>query len=806
MTVAQDYLNHKVAVYRNAADTKGVDRTLRSILEDMRDGKLAGPVADVRRLHQVIPALPDGLLPDDREGIATWKQQDPDTHGIWNKASTKYSAAKRTLPAFITAGTFRPGHRHGETPPPTHLQHFPDCPSGLLEHSGMTIVDLDHLAAHGADQELLLAQFAGHPAVIGAFVSPSDDGIKAIVAVDPVPWDDESHVRGWAGGRDALASIYPYIDESGKNISRLCYQSDHSGCYVAPDDKVITPAKMAEPEPAPEPAARPRREPTLDEVRAALDYLAAQGVGADDTRLVAVGTCMKSRNHSFQEFDEWAAAAGCSCTNRGTRWNSFKDSGNGYSVIIGMAVKLGWKKGGANKDAVTLVDALRKLGLEIRFNSRSLKSEVLPITEEGSAIVTTWGKAAQTQPNGWTILQSAQAANLRARIARANKYLADNGQQYPLRFSREEWREANLDLSATTYVDPFQEWLESQSLPAWDGQDRWARILTEGYGVIPGEDHTLEYLAHAGKLLVIPCVGRLYEPGAEASTMTVLIGKEGIGKSLGLKALFPYEWRLRWFSDSITLRVSDKELLEKVAGFILLEIAELAGMMREEQERVKNILSSRQDVARLAYREDSEAFPRRFHWCGSANDEGHGVLPDSAENRRFWPVNIPPNCTRDRVLQWFGANHLQLWAQALVEWKAKGIMAWLNPEELEPERLDAAAAQRRTAAGSTDLGDAIEALDRTLLDKGNSMAQLLWEIQTFGKGPRGDGSAPLGLAEVAAKMASGPGAGIAKAVAKELRRRGWTRATGNQERGRAARGKSFWWPPADGQSKNVKMS
>ncbi len=39
----------------------------------------------------------------------------------------------------------------------------------------------------------------------------------------------------------------------------------------------------------------------------------------------------------------------------------------------------------------------------------------------------------------------------------------------------------------------------------------------------------------------------------------------------------------------------------------------------------------------------------------------------------------------------------------MVEWKAKGIKAWLNPEELEPERLDAAAAQRRTAAGSTDL-------------------------------------------------------------------------------------------------------
>ena len=92
----------------------------------------------------------------------------------------------------------------------------------------MVIEDLDHLAAHGADLELLMEQFAAHPAVIGAFVSPSDDGLKVIMAVDPVPWDDESHVRGWAGGRDALAGLYTDIDEAGKNISRMCYQSDCS--------------------------------------------------------------------------------------------------------------------------------------------------------------------------------------------------------------------------------------------------------------------------------------------------------------------------------------------------------------------------------------------------------------------------------------------------------------------------------------------------------------------------------------------------------------------------------------------------
>ena len=118
MTLARDYLNRQISVYRNAADTKkGVDRTVRSVLEDIRDGKLAVLVANVRRLHQAIPALPDGLLPDDRKGLADWKKADPAARGIWDKASKKYNAAKSRLLPFIIAGTFRPGHRHGETPP-----------------------------------------------------------------------------------------------------------------------------------------------------------------------------------------------------------------------------------------------------------------------------------------------------------------------------------------------------------------------------------------------------------------------------------------------------------------------------------------------------------------------------------------------------------------------------------------------------------------------------------------------------------------------------------------------------------------
>ena len=113
-----------------------------------------------------------------------------------------------------------------------------------------------------------------------------------------------------------------------------------------------------------------------------------------------------------------------------------------------------------------------------------------------------------------------------------------------------------------------------------------------------------------------------------------------------------------------------------------------------------------------------------------------------------------------------------------MEWKADGIEAWINPEELEPERLDAAAAQRQVAAGSPDLVDAIEDLDPAMLAKGRTVAELLWEVGAFGHG--GDRSEPLELTEVAAKIAAGPGAGVSNAVITELKRRGWTKTTGNR--------------------------
>ena len=169
---ARDYLEHMVSAYRSTVDTQGGDRTFRSVLEEVRDRRLSGLIAEVRQLHQSIPPLPAGLLPDDTKGIATWKKSDPGAHAVWHEATGRYNAAKRRLPAFINSGTFRPYHRHGETPTPQHLERFPDCSStGLRAHTGTVVLDLDHLEAHGASQEQVLEQFADHPAVVGGYSS-----------------------------------------------------------------------------------------------------------------------------------------------------------------------------------------------------------------------------------------------------------------------------------------------------------------------------------------------------------------------------------------------------------------------------------------------------------------------------------------------------------------------------------------------------------------------------------------------------------------------------------------------------------
>ena len=81
---------------------------------------------------------------------------------------------------------------------------------------------------------------------------------------------------------------------------------------------------------------------------------------------------------------------------------------------------------------------------------------------------------------------------------------------------------------------------------------------------------------------------RIKEPGIKFDYMPVLNGAQGIGKSTFIANL-----GMDWFSDSLTLSdMNDKTAAEKLQGYWILEIGELAGMKKADLDKVKAFVSS----------------------------------------------------------------------------------------------------------------------------------------------------------------------------------------------------------------------
>ena len=450
-----------------------------------------------------------------------------------------------------------------------------------------------------------------------------------------------------------------------------------------------------------------------------------------------------------------------------------------------------------------LRECLRGFGLLLRRNGRTQQDEVLPINDCGRGIVESWHATVIPQPDGWVELDEPHINDLRlTHIPQHCTYIGENGRFYRVNFEAERWFQSVSALSASESVDPFKMFLEgheshSVKVPEWDGKDRWALLFTEGYGVSETR-HSKPYLAHAARLLILPCIGRTYEPGIEASTVTVLVGRQGIGKSLCPKFLFPEPWRLIWFSDEIDLTDTSKEMVEKSQGFVLVEISELAGAPRADLQRIKAIISRLQDVVRLAYRRNGAKFPRRHHFVGTGNITGNGLLPDDEEHRRWWPVHIPDDCDEERVMQWLSDNYLQLWAQGLHEYRERGLRAWLNPKGLKGEQHDAATSVKYTNPGAADLVDSIEGLPEEQKEGGMRLAEMLATIEAFGRHGTGERSEPLTTAEVAALLA-GREQRTANAVRKELNERGWREGREPKARkGEDRRRRRLLFPPVKG--------
>ena len=187
----------------------------------------------------------------------------------------------------------------------------------------------------------------------------------------------------------------------------------------------------------------------------------------------------------------------------------------------------------------------------------------------------------------------------------------------------------------------------------WDGKKRIDTLLIDYLGAKDSE-----FIRAVTRKTLCAAVARIYKPGIKFDNILVLNGPQGIGKS----TLFSILGK-EWYSDSLSITdMKDKTAAEKLQGYWILELGELAGMKKIEVETIKSFITRTDDKFRQAYGIAVENHPRSNIIVGTTNAES-GFLRDITGNRRFWPVHVSGN---SMYKPWDLKEVDQIWAEAIV--------------------------------------------------------------------------------------------------------------------------------------------
>lgn len=229
----------------------------------------------------------------------------------------------------------------------------------------------------------------------------------------------------------------------------------------------------------------------------------------------------------------------------------------------------------------------------------------------------------------------------------------------------------NYDIAVAKVTDdrsyhPIREFL--QALPEWDKVERVDTLLIDYLGAADNK-----YVRAVTRKTLCAAACRVLNPGCKFDTMLVLNGSQGIGKSTLIAKLGG-----EWFSDSLSLNdTKDKTAAEKLQGYWILEIGELAGLRKAEVETLRSFLSRQNDIYRASFGKRTTPHPRQCVFFGTTNAES-GYLRDTTGNRRFWPVKTPGGGSK-RSWDVTQEDVLQIWAEVMHYVKA-GEKLYLDPE------------------------------------------------------------------------------------------------------------------------------
>ena len=259
-----------------------------------------------------------------------------------------------------------------------------------------------------------------------------------------------------------------------------------------------------------------------------------------------------------------------------------------------------------------------------------------------------------------------------------------------------------LTIAAERSYHPIRDYFDS--LPAWDGVPRVDTLFIDYLG-----SADTAYTRAIARKMMVAAVARIYEPGIKFDSVVVLNGPQGMGKSSFFAKLGG-----KWFSDSLTIGdMKDKAAPEKLQGYWILELGELAGLKKIDVETVKAFITRQDDKFRHSYGYSVEDHPRQCIIVGSTNSSD-GFLRDITGNRRFWPVI----CTTNAAHRPWEVEAVvpQLWAEAY-QMYSSGETLFLSQE------VEQLAATEQTAALESDVREGMieEYLEKLLPEDWDEM-------------------------------------------------------------------------------------
>ena len=284
----------------------------------------------------------------------------------------------------------------------------------------------------------------------------------------------------------------------------------------------------------------------------------------------------------------------------------------------------------------------------------------------------------------------------------------------------------NYDIAVAKAVDdrsyhPIREYFAA--LPPWDGVARVDTLLIDYLGA---SDNA--YTRAVSRKVLCAAYRRIKEPGIKFDYMPVLNGAQGIGKSTFIANL-----GMDWFSDSLTLSdMNDKTAAEKLQGYWILEIGELAGMKKADLDKVKAFVSRVDDKYRASFGRRVTSHPRQCVFFGTTNSE-NGYLRDITGNRRYWNIKLSGS---SKYKPWQMTSELvqQIWAEVMILADA-GEKLYLSPD------LEGYAKEEQREAMEHDEREGLVRLYLDTLLPANWDQMDLYQRREF---LRGDDTTPVG--------------------------------------------------------------